>query len=112
MAKLQEKQLGQARPGDTNAVSIYSPPDSTTTIITHIFVCETAGNTAGFRIFVDDDGTTYDETTALYFDQPTVANTTARIPCYIAMNNTDGNFAVRTATASELTFTIFGVEIS
>jgi len=110
--KIQEKQLGQSRPGDTDAVSAYSPGSNTTAIITHIFVCNTTANTPTYRIFVDDDGTTYDQTTALYYDVATTANSTQRIPCFIAMNNSSGNIAVRTSAANELTFTLFGTEIT
>ena len=112
MAKIQEKQLGQSRPANTTAVSAYSPASGITAIINHIFVCNTTGNTPTFRIFVDDDGTTYDQTTALYYDEATSANTTTRIPCFIAMNDSTGNIAVRTSSNSELTFTLFGSELS
>jgi len=112
MAKIQEKQLGQNRPTDTTAVSIYSPGDNVTAIITHIFVCNVTANTPSYRIFVDDDGTTYDTTTALYYDNAMAANETEKIPCFIAMNNPDGNIAIRTSAGSEICFTIFGTEIS
>ena len=109
---LQEKQLSQARPGDTNAVSLYSPADNVTTIIKSIYVTNTTGNTPTFRIFVDDDGTTYDQTTALYYDKATAANDTLKIETFICMNNSSGNIAVRSSANSELTFTAFGTEIS
>ncbi len=109
---LQEKQLGQLRPANDTAATLYSPGDNTTTIITNIWVCETAGNTPTYRIFVDDNGTTYDQTTALVYDVAMVANGSVRIPCYIAMNDPAGNLAVRTSAASEITFTAFGVEIT
>lgn len=112
MSKIQEKQLGQLRPGDTSAASIYSPGENVTAIITSIFVCNTTGNTPNYRIFVDDDGTTYDQTTALYYDNAMNANTTEKIQCFIAMNNSNGNIAVRSSAASEITFTIFGSEVS
>lgn len=110
--KLQEKQLGQSRPANTTAVSIYSPGANTTAIITHIFVCNTTGNTPTFRIFSDDDGTTYDQTTALYYDTALAANETKRIPCFIAMNDSNGNLAVRTSAANEITFTVYGTELT
>lgn len=109
---LREKQLGQLRPANTTAASLYSPPGQTTTIVTEIWVCETAGATPTYRIFVDDNGTTYDETTALAFDVALTANESKRIPCYISMNDSDGNLAVRTSAGNQITFTAFGVEIS
>lgn len=111
MVSLQEKQLGQARPSDTSAVSIYSP-SNVTAIIKSIWVCNTTASQVSFRIFVDDDGTTYDESTALFYDVTIDANTTMEIDTFAAMNNSNGNMAVRTGTANALTFTVFGAEIS
>ena len=109
---LQEKQLGQLRPADTTAATLYSPADNTTTIITNIWVCNTTANTPTYRLFVDDNSTTYDQTTAIAYDVAMTANQSVRIPCYIAMNNSSGNLAVRTSANSEITFTAFGMEIS
>lgn len=100
--------LAQSRPSDTTAVSVYSPPASTITQIAKIILCETAGNTPAFRIFLDNDGTTYDETTALYFDTAMTANGTTTIEGNWWM--TGGNLAVRTSAGSEITFTVFGAE--
>jgi len=109
---LQEKQLGQLRPANTTAATLYSPGDNTTTIITNIWVCNTTGNTPTYRLFVDDNGTTYDETTAIAFDVALTANQSLRIPCFIAMNDSSGNLAVRTSANNEITFTCFGTEIT
>ena len=109
---MQEKQLGQLRPADTNAASLYSPAASTTAVIKSIVICNQTGTAATFRIFVDDNGTTYDPTTAHYFDVSLAANATTQIDTYWAMNDATGNLAVRTGTASALTFTAYGVEIT
>lgn len=109
---LQEKQLGQLRPANTTAASLYSPGANTTTIIKSIVVCNQTASSAKFRIFIDDDGTTYDETTALFFDITIGANSTDQIDTFYAMNNSSGNLAVRTDTNSALTFTCFGTEIT
>jgi|TARA_R100001244_G_scaffold124675_2_gene94550 hypothetical protein len=110
------KQLGQARPANTTAVSIYSPTDGTRSEILQILVCNTSGSAATFRIFHDDNGTTYDQTTALYYDKSVNADDTLRIwpnkPPGFAMYNTDGNLAVRTSSGNALTFTVYGNEIT
>lgn len=107
------KELGQARPANTTAVSIYSPPTGIITKITGITVAETAGAAAKFRIFLDNDGTTYDQTTALFYDVTIPANTTA-FPLdrgeALWMDDASGNLAVRTDTNSALTFTVHGEE--
>ena len=109
---LQEKQLGQLRPANTTAASLYSPGASTTTIIKTIVVCNQTASSAKYRIFMDDNGTTYDESTALFFDIAIGANSTDQIDTFYAMNDSTGNLAVRTDTNSALTFTCFGTEIT
>lgn len=109
---VQEKQLGQLRPANTTAASLYSPGASTTAIIKSIVVCNTTGGAPAFRIFIDDDGTTYDETTAHYYDAVMEANETLQIDTFWAMNGSSGNLAVRTDTANAITFTAHGVEIT
>jgi len=106
------KQLGQSLPSDTTAVSIYSPGDGITARITDIYICNVTGSSADFRIFVDDDGTTYSTATALYYDVAQGANTTTHVETNLYMNNSSGNIAVRTDTNSALCFTIFGEEFS
>ncbi len=62
---LQEKILGQLRPADTIAASIYSPGVGITAIIKLIMIVNTSGEAASARLFIDDDGTTYDENTTI-----------------------------------------------
>lgn len=102
------KQLGQLRPGDTDPASLVSPAENSTVTVRQIFVANTTGSAATFRIFVDDDGSTYDQGTALYYDVGIAANATERIDCFIHMDNADGNLGVRSNTANALTFTAFG----
>ena len=110
----QEQQLFQSRPSGTTAASVYSPGSGETARILSIKVCNTSGATAKFRIFCDDDGTTYDETTALYWDITVPADDTWELQKHdeIMMNNSAGNLAFRTDTANALTVTGFGVVIS
>lgn len=109
---VQEKQLGQLRPANTTAASLYSPGASTTAIIRAIVICNQTASSAKYRIFVDDDGTTFDESTALFFDVTIGANSTDQIDTFYAMNNSSGALGVRTDTNSALTFTAFGGEIT
>jgi len=106
------KQLGQLRPADTNAASLYSPPASTAARLTQLFVCNQTAGGETFRVFCDDDGTTYDQTTALYYDVAIAANVTSKIDLALYMNDASGNLAIRSSTASALTFTMFGIETS
>jgi hypothetical protein len=105
------KQLGQQRPNTTAAVSIYNPPVGNS-VVHSIIICNTTTSAAKYRIFCDDDGTTYDETTALFYDVSLPAKTTDTLEVKICMNDATGNLAVSTDTANALTFTLFGEEIT
>ncbi len=102
--------LAQSRPGNTSAISVYSPPASTRAEILNIIVCNTTSASHDFRIFLDADGTTYNETTALFWDIPVPGESTLQIGAGWWMNKSSGNLAVRTDTASAFTFTVFGAE--
>ena len=108
---IQPKQLGQTIPGDTNVASIYSPADGVVAIVKQLIITEVAGGTPAFRIFLDDDGSTYSTATALFYDVSLSANETKVIPVWLPMNNSNGNLAVRTSVASQINFTAHGVEI-
>lgn len=105
-------QLGQLRPANTTAASIYSPASSIEAQITAIMICNTGGVAVKFRLFHDDDGTTYDETSALFWDISLIADETVTLTFEkgIYMDVSTGNFAVRTSVANALTFTIYGLE--
>ncbi len=107
------KQLGQLRPANTTAASLYSPGAGVITRVMTLLICETAGAIAEFRVFVDDNGSVYDETTALFWNFVIAANGTIRLrDLDIFMNDSTGNLGVRTDTNNALTFTAFGIEIS
>lgn len=105
-------QLGQSRPANTTAVSAYSPGVDTEAVVHNVIVCNTSGSVAKFRLFLDLDGTTYDEGTALAWDEAVAADSTYIFEVKLTMNNSAGNLAVRTDTANALTFTLNGEEFT
>ncbi len=109
---LQEKQIGQARENSTNNVSVYSPDTGVTAIIKGIFVANTSGADATVRIFIDDNGVSYTEATAIVWDVTVPADGLLEIDTFIAMDNAAGNIAYRSSVANALTITIFGAEIT
>lgn len=111
MKDIQGQQLAQSRPTNTTATSVYSPPGAgISTRVFNVVVCNTTGSSAAFRIFHDDNGTTYDETTALFWDVSLDANSSVQLDCDWWLFNPDGNLAIRTDTGSALTFTFYGAE--
>ncbi len=109
---LQEKQLAQTRENSTNAVSVYSPGANITAIIRSIIVANTSGSTAKVRIFIDGNGTTYDESTAIAWDIVIPADNIYVDDGFHAMNDSNGNLAYRSDTANALTITVEGAEIA
>ena len=107
---LQEKTLGQLRPSDTNAVSIYSPGVGVTAIIKTILIVNTSGAAASARLFLDDDGATYDESTTIGWDVPISTFRPEPLTMFLGMDNFSGNLAVRSSVANALTFTVSGAE--
>lgn len=104
------KQLGQLRPANTTAASLYSPGASTDAVVKAIVICNTSGADATARVFHDDDGTTYNETTALAWDLVIPADSIVVLELFVAMSDDTGNVAVRTDTGNALTFTAYGSE--
>ena len=108
----QEKQLGQARDNDTDTHSVYSPAADTTAIVTTIILANTSDSSAKVRVFIDDDGTTYNQATAIAYDIIIARGSSEVIMGFFPMNNEDGNLAYQQGTANAITITVFGVEIS
>ncbi len=102
------KQLGQVRPTDTNNTVLFSPSKTDRYTVRNIIVCNTTASAAAYRIFCDENGTTYDQTTALAYDVSIAGNSTTLYEMDVFMNDTGGNLAVRTDTANALTFTANG----
>lgn len=103
-------QLAQSRPSGTTATSIYTA--TLRTEITVISICNTTANTAKFGIFHDDDGSTFDQTTALHYTQDIPSYTTVYLNAESLGGITiapDGQLGIQTDTASALTFTVYGV---
>lgn len=107
---IQEKQLGQARENSTNAVSVYSPGTATTAIIKNITVANTSGSPANLSIYIDDNGTVYDESTVLI--PGSEVDEVFQLDVYWPMNNSNGNLAYKSSVANALTISVFGAEIT
>ena len=105
------EQLGQLRPADTTAASLFSPT-SGEVLVMSVIVANTSGSDATFRLFHDDDGTTYDETTALAWDVSVPAGSVATVELNIMMDDASGNLAVRSSSGNAFNFTCYGSVVS
>ena len=108
----QEKQLGQARDNDTSTHSVYSPGAKVTAIITTVVLANTSSRSAEVNVYIDDDGTTYDESTCIAPNILIPRGASEIIMGFFPMNNSSGNLAYKQGTANAITITAFGVEIS
>lgn len=103
------KILGQIRPSTLNPTEIYSPPAGFAAVVTHIIICNTSSSNVKARLFIDNDGTTYNESTAIYYGKTTPANDSLIFNLNIPINS-NGSLAGRTAAINDLTFTAIGIE--
>lgn len=83
------------------------------TEVTRIVVCNTTGSAATYSIYHDDDGTTYDESTALFYGVSLNANSTDIIDFGGAgggvMVKPSGTIGVKSGTGSAITLTFYGI---
>jgi hypothetical protein len=105
------KMLGQLRPADTTAAALYTKAQDSKVWLDQLFICNTTANTPSYRVCIDEDGSTYDETTALYWDVLHVGNTTVVVDLHAYLDTANGSIGVRTSAGNELTFTLFGEEL-
>lgn len=100
-------QLAQVRAATTANTDLYqSGPAETVQIF--IKICNTTSAPALVRVFHDQNGTTYDETTALVWDMKILPGALLELD-HIFFNNAAGHIAYRTSVANALTATVYGV---
>lgn len=107
-----EQMLARARENSTNAVGVLSPELNQTLLVASLLLCNTSGAACTYRLFHDgtDGGTTYNETTALVWDAPLAANTTAVLELKIVMAGL-GTLAYRSSVANAITLTAYGFQV-
>jgi len=111
-------QLAQVRPAGTTAVLGYEnpvPPQGRglNTEITLVVVCNTTGSAANFSVYHDNDGDTFDQTTALYYGKSLAANETLFLsipsPNSGVAVKAGGKIGVQSSVANALTFSLYGI---
>lgn len=100
--------LAQSRPSGTSNTALYTKGTKKLAHISHLVICNTTGSAVTYRVFLDADGTTYDETTAIYYDVSIGANTTEFVDIDATIEVDGGSIGIRTSTGSALNFTLMG----
>ena len=103
--------LAQAR-GQTSAATAYNPGIGVRALIYHIIIANVDQGATTFSLFLDDDGTTYDDTTAI---ADTVSCGSGIVVQYdfehgLPMNLNGGNLAILSSVNDSHTFTVIGEE--
>ena len=111
MSTVNGAQLAQLRPSGTTTTTLFSA--SLRTEVTCIFIANTTTNTCAMSLYHDDDGSTFDETTALYFSKSVAANDTVKIeansPGSGITVRAGGKIGVKSGVANALTFSLYGI---
>ena len=100
--------LAQYRPSGTSAVTAYTKPANKLITVTHMIMCNTTAGAINVSVFYDSDGTTYDQTTALYYTYVLAANDTMFIDLDMTLEIANGTIGVQISSANAVTFSIFG----
>jgi hypothetical protein len=104
------KILGQSNPSATTLTDAYTVPSSTEAIISTIVVCNRSGTSTTFRISVAVNGASDSDEQYLYYDIAIPGSDTFVATLGVTLDATD---KIRVyAAAQQLSFNIFGVEIT
>lgn len=105
------KILGQAAPANTSNADLITVGALKSQIISTLNIANTTTSPATARVFARIAGAAAGAPNAILYDSSIPANSTASFTLGITLATTDV-ITIRTGTASALTFTAFGTELS
>lgn len=103
--QLTYEQISQVRENSTSFVSIYSP-NPNETVQLYIKISNTSDDDVQLWLCHDHDGTTYDESTSLFWGTYIPPGETLEID-HIFCNDSTGNIAYKSGAANALTATVY-----
>ncbi len=104
------KVLGQVAPSATTATTAYTVPSATEAVLSTIVVCNRAASAGSYRIAIRPDGATLANSHYVAFDIAIAANDSTALTLGITVNAAD--VVTVYASSADMTFSIFGSEIS
>ena len=104
------KVLGQVAPSATTATTAYTVPSATEAVLSTIVVCNRASSAGTYRIAIRPDGATLANSHYVAFDIAIAANDSTALTLGITVNAAD--VVTVYASSADMTFSIFGSEIS
>ena len=107
--------LAQSHAPNTSAYTIYGPDSRSGAGVRNIVICNTGGNAATASVYLDYDGNTFSNATAIAFSMYIPAFSTQMIefgePGLILSGQTGSKLGVQANTANVVTFTVLGYEV-
>lgn len=103
---LRYQQYDQVRENSTNPVAVFALATNMRQAQLYLKIANTSNQSALVRLFHDDDGTTYDESTAIVWDLKIVPGEILEVD-HLFVNNSSGRVAYRSSVANALTATIY-----
>lgn len=104
------KVLGQVAPSATTATTAYTVPSTTQAVISTIVICNRAASAGSYRIAIRPDGATLATTHYVAYDIVIAANDSTALTLGITLGDTD--VVTVYASSADMTFSVFGSEIS
>ena len=102
------KVLGQIDSSATTQQTLYTVPDLTQTTVSSFVACNRTGSAITFRLRINIAGASDDDKQFLYYGKSVAANDTFTAVIGMCLGQKD---VVKTyASATNMTFTLFGVE--
>ena len=103
--------LGKSRPVADTETQIFSPSVSVDSVEVRLIVCCNVGaNDETFRIYLDHDGSTYSNLTALFWDIEIPPGSSEFLKGRWGMADGSGNLAARANTNNNINFMAFGTQ--
>jgi hypothetical protein len=104
------KVLGQRAAAAAATEELYTVPDLSSTTTSSLVVCNRTAGTLTFRVSVHMAGAVADDKQYLFYDTPIEGNST--ITAVLGMTLDEADVIKTYASATGLTFQLFGVETS
>jgi hypothetical protein len=104
------RQLGQLKPANTSAASLFTPGAAKEYRIYSIHITNVGAGSANASVFHDEDGSTYDTTTALMYVFPIAVGEYKQLdfPEGLCGYKAASSVGVQSSVANTLTFTCYG----
>lgn len=104
--------LAQNRVNSTSATSIFSPDTGKQYFLRELKACNVSANQVSFCVYLDADGTTYSEATAIYFDVILQPGETWELDISLPMYSSSANLAVKSSVSNSINYTLSGYNVT